>query len=83
MKKLLPLFLALTLLAGCGPKPATSYDPAATAKALNDSGCFSETLEPLEQEVFCALYGLDAATLTDGVVYASTGSTAEEFAVLV
>ncbi|MEG0755293.1 MAG: DUF4358 domain-containing protein [Oscillospiraceae bacterium] len=83
MKKLLPLFLALTLLAGCTPKPAASYDPAATAEALNSSGCFSETLEPLEQEVFCALYGLDAATLTDGVVYASTGSTAEEFAVLV
>ncbi|MEG2421166.1 MAG: DUF4358 domain-containing protein, partial [Oscillospiraceae bacterium] len=82
MKKALPLMLAFLLLTSCAPKSAPEYRPADVVTALTESAAFSEKLEPLDQDVFCGLYGLDAATLVEGAVYCSTGATAEEFAVL-
>ena len=79
---LIPLALAL-LLCACGgsggaPEP---FDPAAASGALLDSGAFSETLESLDQDIACMLYGIDESTVTGCAVYGSTGATAEEIAV--
>lgn len=83
MKRLVPVLLLLTaLLSACGGEQTPAeFDPAATAAALNSSAAFSETLEQMDADIFCMLYGLDEAALVDGVVYGSTGTTAEEFAV--
>lgn len=82
MKKLIALALTLTLfLTACGGKEP--FDPSAAAQALNASDAFSETLEEMDKSMFTRYFALDEASITDGVAYASTGATAEEFAVLV
>ena len=87
MKKLVSAALTLALLlslAACGSKeeePAP-FSPA-DAAALLESGAFSETLEPIDADVACALYGIDEATVTDAAVYGSTGTTAEELAIFI
>lgn len=82
LTKLLPGILALCLcLAACGGG-AKGYDPAETAKALLDSAAFSDTLEELDKETAAALYGMDAASISDCAVYASLSMGAEEIAVL-
>ena len=87
MKKLLCPLLSLTLLlslAACGGKPEEEPAPFSPtdAAALLSSGAFSETLEAIDADVACALYGIDETTLTDAAVYGSTGTTAEELAIL-
>ena len=70
------------ILSACG-SPQTGakvFDPATTAQALLDSSAFSEALEPLDATL---IYDqLDGDALTGSAVYASTGATAEEIAVL-
>ena len=84
LTKLLPGVLALCLcLAACGGgSAAKGYDPAAAAQALLDSAAFSDTLEQLDKDTAAALYGIDAASITDCAVYASLSMGAEEIAVL-
>ena len=48
-----------------------------------DSGAFTETLEAVDADVAAALYGVDAADITDCAVYTSLSAGAEEIAVLV
>lgn len=84
MTRLLPGLLALCLcLSACGGGgSAKSYDPAAAAQTLMDSGAFTDTLEQLDKDTAAALYGIDAASITDCAVYASLSMGAEEIAVL-
>lgn len=82
MKRLLPTLCAAALclsLTACG-KPAAPFDPVQDAQTLLDSGAFSEVLTPLDQDVACALYGIDQTAVTACAVYASPGATAEELA---
>ena len=86
MKKLTILLTALALvaLAACGgkdPAPA-GYDPETTSKALLESDAFTDTLDTLDKDTAAAMYGIDAATITDCAVYASLSMGAEEIAVL-
>lgn len=74
--------LCLTLT-GCGENKSApaSFDPEADAKALMETeGVFSGTMTQIEQEVACALYGIDESTVTASAVYGSTVS-AEELAI--
>ena len=83
--RLVPGILALCLcLTACGGGSAGSkeYDPAATAKALLDSGAFTDTLDTLDKETAAGMYGIDASTITDCAVYTSLSMGAEEIAVL-
>ena len=84
LKRLVPaaLILCLTLSACGGGGSAKSYDPAATAKALLESDAFTDTLDTLDKDTAAAMYGIDAATITDCAVYASLSMGAEEIAVL-
>ncbi len=83
MKKYVALCLALCLaLTGCAGE-AEPFDPASTAQAINASGAFSEELEEMDLGVYARWCGLDEATLTDGEVWASSGESAQELAVLV
>lgn len=84
--RLLPLLLALCLaLAACGggggEESKAGVDPAATAQALLDSGAFEGALDTVDTEVACRLYGIDYADVTDGIVYGSLSSGAEEIAI--
>ena len=81
---LLPLTLALCLLAACGSSAAgKAYDPAATAQALLDSGAFTQALDTVDKQTACtALYALEEDTVTDCAVYTSLSAGAEEIAVL-
>lgn len=82
-KRIFALVLVCVLvLAGCGGGEEP-YDVEDTAKALLEAeGVFSEELIPLEQTVFVPFLGIDDEKLTAGEVYVSSGSTAEELAVL-
>ena len=75
--------MALTLsLTSCGGKKPP-FDPAVTAQALVEApGVFSETLEPLEEAVALALYGLEGQDGVEVTSYHSTGATAEEATVV-
>ena len=81
---LLPLTLALCLLAACGSsETGKAYDPAATAQALLDSGAFTQALDTVDKQTACtALYALEEDTVTDCAVYTSLSAGAEEIAVL-
>lgn len=86
MRKGLSLFCAAVLcltLAACGGGKAAPapFDPESDAKALMETqGVFSGALTEIEQEVACALYGMDESSVTASAVYGST-STAEELAI--
>lgn len=85
MKRTLAALCALCLLLAlpaCGGESAKApFDPAGAARALLDSGAFSEALAPVGEDMACALYGLDRDTVRACAVYGSTGATAEELAV--
>jgi hypothetical protein len=74
----------LLLLTGCGKDSGGSFDPAGITRILLDSGAFSETLEPLEDDLIPLLFGLpgDDSQYQGSVVYFSTGATTETAAVL-
>ena len=73
------LCLPLTACGGKGSDPAP-FDPAQDAKTLMETeGVFSGALTGIEQDVACALYGIDESTVTASAVYGSTVS-AEELA---
>ena len=77
-KRIAALTAALCLLlAGCGAKSDQPYT-ADSVKTLLDAGIFSETLETVDKDIICALYGIEADTVTDCTAYLSTGATAEE-----
>ena len=83
--RLLPGVVALCLMltaCGGGGSSDKSYDPKTTAQALLDSGAFSDALDTLDADVAANMYGIEADTITDCVVYASLSMGAEEIAVL-
>lgn len=82
--RLVPALLVFCLaLTACGSQESLAgVDPAQTAQALLDSGAFAGALDTIDTEAACSLYGIDYADVTDGVVYGSLSSGAEEIAVL-
>lgn len=86
MRKFLCALCSVTLglsLAACGGKDSTPapFDPEADGKALLEAeGVFSGALTAIDQDVACALYGIDESTVTASAVYGSTVS-AEELAI--
>lgn len=88
MKKILSVIVSVGLclsLCACGgeKKAEVPFDPAADAKTLLESGCFSEELTEIPAEIACSTYGIDPANVTSSAFYGSTGTTAEELAILV
>lgn len=83
-KNMLPVVLLSLALTACSSGGGESaFDPATTTDALLASGGFSEQLEQVDGDIACAIYYMDASTVTDSAVYCSTGATAEEIAVFV
>lgn len=86
VKKFLCVFCSAALclsLAACGGEPAATFDPADAPALLAAEGAFTETLEEIDRDTACALYGIDETTVTACAVYGSTGATAEELAIFV
>lgn len=85
MRRLGSLILAAALALGltaCGRGEAP-FDVAVTARSLVETpGVFSEELEPLEEPVALAQYGLEGYEGAQVSAYHSTGATAEEVAVI-
>lgn len=82
MKKvpvIIPLVLSLALTACSDSK---EIDTQATATALLASEAFSEQLEYIDPAIATNLYYLDAAVVSEVIVYGSTGATAEEIAII-
>ena len=79
---LLPLTLALCLLAACGSsETGKAYDPAATAQALLDSGAFTQALGELSADMAAPYLGLSQEP-EEAVVYTSMEGGYEELAIL-
>lgn len=84
MKRILGFVLAMVMvlaLVGCTDSQEP-FNVERDTEALLNGGAFSEELEEMEQVIFVRQYGLDEGTLTAGKVYGSTGTTAEEVAIL-
>ena len=73
------------MLSACGGSSESQARPFTTAdlEGILACGGFSETLEAVDSELVCALYGLDATLVTDCAGYLSTGATAEEAVVFI
>ena len=85
IKRISALLLLLMLLCGCGKPAAQPYTPA-LAEDLLASGAFEGSeMAPLDMDVVAMLYGIDPATITDGVYYmaANTSVSADELLLLV
>lgn len=86
MKRLTALLCAfsLCLLCACGSRSAQPFSTDLVDKLL-ESDVFSEPLEPLEDEIACFVYQLDAeqSNLTDLKAYRSSGATCEEVALFI
>ena len=65
-------------LAACGGEEDKAPFTQEDVETLLTSGAFSEQLEPVDGELVCTLYGLDAAAAAGCTAYLSTGATAEE-----
>ncbi|MCI8538781.1 MAG: DUF4358 domain-containing protein [Oscillospiraceae bacterium] len=82
MKRMIPLLLALALLAGCGGKEAKTADPQEIVDAYLESQAFSDHLEALDSDIALPLLGIDPEDVSDSQVYLSEGATAEELTVI-
>lgn len=82
MKRMIPLLLALALLAGCGGKEAKTADPQEIVDAYLESQALSDHLEALDSDIALPLLGIDPEDVSDSQVYLSEGATAEELTVI-
>ena len=86
MKRISALLLLLLLLCGCSrPAAETPYTPA-LAEELLASGAFEGSeMAPLDMDVVSVLFGIDPASITEGVYYmaANTSVSADELLILV
>ena len=77
----LALLLGLSACSGGKSTAPTAYDPAATSKALLDSGAFAQELEALDADMAAPYLGLSQEP-EEAVVYTSLEGGYEELAVL-
>ena len=77
----LALLLGLSACSGGKSTAPTAYDPAATSKALLDSGAFAQELEALDADMAAPYLGLSQEP-EEAVVYTSMEGGYEELAIL-
>ena len=82
MKKVIPIFLALLFLTGCGSQPEQEIDPEEMGPRLLEEAGFPETMVPLEAPMLEALYQIDSDRLDSFYGAVSGGATAEELLLL-
>ena len=72
----------MVLAAGCQTQTTKDIDVAGLASHLNETLEFQDQLAALDSQTILTLYELEAGDVANTAVYASTGATAEEIAVL-
>jgi hypothetical protein len=80
----LVLILALAACGGTGGQNAKELDARALAEALIGGIAFDDQMEIATDDAFHALYAVDSTndSVTDFVLFTSTGATAEEVSVI-
>ena len=81
MKRLFPLVLIVTLLAGCG-EASVDIDPEVLGPQLLEEAGFPDTMFALEGPMLEALYQIDADRLESFYGSVSGGATSEELLLL-
>ena len=79
------LALAFTLCACVGNQDAAKTYSVDNAQTLLDSGAFDESMAQVNTDAILTIYGIDAATVEDGVCYMATNTSvsADELTILV
>ena len=87
MKKILAVTFAFLLLCGCGSRNNAKppYDVAHVNLLMESAAFEGSEMAPLDMDVVAMLYGIDPATITDGVYYmaVNTSASADELLVLI
>ena len=81
MKKIVPVFLALFLLSGCGSKPV-EIEPGELGPQLLEKAGFPDTMVQVDETMLEALYQIDADQLDSFYGAVSGGATSEELLLL-
>ncbi|MBN7774540.1 DUF4358 domain-containing protein [Clostridium aminobutyricum] len=87
---LMIIMMTGALFTGCGEKAEPSVsgnvnskiDAKKMADYLVENTTFTDDMSPVDMEIFLSLYNLDESVVKDASLYASTGATAEEVAVI-
>ena len=79
------LALAFALCACGGNQDAAKTYSVDNAQTLLDSGAFDESMAQVNTDAILTIYGIDAATVEDGVCYMATNTSvsADELTILV
>lgn len=83
------LMMTGLMMSGCGAKTeptasgnAIKVEPQKMADYIVQNTTFKDDMSAVDKDIFLSLYNLDDTTVKDAVLYASTGATAEEVAVI-
>jgi len=86
---LVVLVLTGVMMSGCGAKAqptalnnVTKIESNKMAEYIVENTTFKDDMSPVDKDIFLSLYNLDGTTVKDVALYASTGATAEEVAVI-
>lgn len=84
MKKLMSLIVIMTMVLTLGAcsKSSKTYQLESLTESVVKDLVFEDTLSKVDSELLTVVYGLDAESIEESILYKGSGATAEEFVLL-